>query len=344
MALQAANMPGLVASTLEKLEKTTWTNLTVDLQNFIVYPMLSSEKRMIVGTGRDYGWEMNFGSDGNFRWTGLYETDTVNVNDGLVRASVPWRHLTYGYAFDEREEDMNSGPEAVVNLVMQRESNERIKCAENLETWFFSNLSSSDTASAYPFTYWVPGTNLTEGFNTAALLSGFTDKAGVSPTTYPRWAPWTNSYTAVTKADLITKMRRASRKTFWRAPVRVPENLTDYDNMVVCNIDTISAFEDLGEAQNENLGRDLASMDGMMMYHRNPVVYVPALDSFASDPVWMIDWSSFKFIVRGNFDFKRTVQEKLHGQHTVTRVFEDLSCNTCCRDLRRQALIAKSTF
>ena len=40
------------------------------------------------------------------------------------------------------------------------------------------------------------------------------------------------------------------------------------------NEDTMSSLEDLGEAQNENLGRDIASMDGQIIFRRVPIIWV----------------------------------------------------------------------
>ena len=104
----------------------------------------------------------------------------------------------------------------------------------------------------------------------------------------------------------------------------------------------MSGIEDLGEAQNENLGKDIASMDGVMVFKRNPVIYVPKLDDNTdqTDPVYMLNMSTFYPVcLKGDY-LRETEPEKAPNQHNVFVIHVDLTWNVLCDDRRRNALLA----
>ena len=115
-------------------------------------------------------------------------------------------------------------------------------------------------------------------------------------------------------------------------------------------------MEDIGEAQNENLGRDLASVeagagadigsvDMQLVFRRHPIIWVPQLDdtsvyTAATNPVYAIDHSTFYPVVLKGDYLREGDAEKVPNQHNVFRVFVDLSYNYMCIDRRRNALFA----
>jgi len=168
-----------------------------------------------------------------------------------------------------------------------------------------------------------------------------------------------STYVAVTKPDLIKTMRQAHRKIRWRAPV----NVADYAKGAYGNLrlytdnTTIAALEDLGEGQNENLGRDLGRFGGAkdvkfveetLTFRRHPIIYVPQLDdtsvmtsSIATNPIYAIDHSTFYPVCLAG-DFLREGEViRAPGQHNVFRVFIDLTYNYMCVDRRRNAIFSK---
>lgn len=337
--LQAEAMNGMIAATLETYEKLKWTALQLDVQEHVALPMLMQEKRVKQDSGYNVAWELNFGTTGHARFVGLFETDVVNATDNIVPANVPWRHVETSYAFDRREPRMNAGAEKIVCLIEERRANALVDASTKFEeAWW--GLPTSSGGEFYGIKYWIVWTG-GQAFD-GGIPSGFSDVAGVSPTTYPRWKNWSDTYTLVTKADLIYKMRLAARKTKWKAPIRQPELATDYQHGVYTNLDVIQALEDVGEAQNENLGRDIASMDGQMLFHKNPIVWVPQLDDRTADPIYLIDWGSLSVRYQGEW-MSELQQNNIHGQHNVTRVFVDWTLNTRGVDRRRQAILAKGS-
>ena len=79
-----------------------------------------------------------------------------------------------------------------------------------------------------------------------------------------------------------------------------PVDIDDYRNgngnkyRIYCNESTFSDFEDVGESQNENLGKDIAAIDRMDLASRkHPIRYVPKLDDQSDNPIYGIDHSVF---------------------------------------------------
>ena len=100
----------------------------------------------------------------------------------------------------------------------------------------------------------------------------------------------------------------------------------------------MSNMEDIGEASNENLGRDLASMDGTMTFRNHPVIWVPELDGQTNAPVYMVDHSTFyPVVLKGDF-LRESKSTQAPSQHNVYQYFVDLTYNYLCVDRRRNAV------
>ncbi len=121
---------------------------------------------------------------------------------------------------------------------------------------------------------------------------------------------------------------------------------------------TASAFETLGEAQNENLGRDLApytagsggggvqEIDGTLTFKKNPLIWVPQLDdttvfTAATNPIYQIDHGVFYPVcLKGDY-LRETGPVVAPNQHNMYRVFLDLTYNFICVNRRRCAVFGK---
>lgn len=124
-----------------------------------------------------------------------------------------------------------------------------------------------------------------------------------------------------------------------------PIDVTDFrkgrgqNYRIYVNEATISSMEDIGEAQNENLGRDLASMDETMTFRKHPIIFTAKLDADSTNPVYMLDFSQIYPVVLAGDVFRETGPNQAPNQHNVRNVFIDLSWNLVCYDRRRQAVL-----
>ena len=107
------------------------------------------------------------------------------------------------------------------------------------------------------------------------------------------------------------------------------------------NESTISDFEDVASQQNDNLGPDVASIDGTTTFRKHPVLYIPYLDDNAvqTNPIYMIDHSTWNPIVLKGDYLRETTPAKAAKQHNVFECFVDLSYNFICVDRRRNAVL-----
>jgi len=332
----------LITTTQKNLGRMKWTDLSTDLQEYIAMPNLIKKEKVQFDGGQAIQWNFMVNSNGQARNIGLFEVDNYNVTDVMKTASIPWRHTNTNYSIDAHEISINGDPATrIVDLVKVRRVAALIDLAKLMETNFWgAPSSSSDEITPYGIDYWVVK-NATEGFN-GGIPSGFSDVAGLSPTTYPRWKNWTAQYTTVSKPDLIAKMRQASTKTMFRPPVEISDYNRGNRYGYYTNYDVIGTMETLLENQNENLGNDLASKDGEVMFKRNPVKWVPELDSDAQDPVYGINWGVFYPVFLKGWYMKEDKARQHPNQHNVLVTDIDITYNWKCCDRRRLFIINKA--
>lgn len=344
MQLSAEQIVDLVTTTQKELGRMRWTEIATDLTEYEVLPRMLKRGKVKFATGAGIQRNVMVGTSNAAKHVGLFNVDSSNTTDVMAVADVPFRHTTTNYAFDRREKQMNGGPEQIVDLIKIRRADAMISLAKLLEDTFWSKpADSTDKITPYGVLYWIVK-SATQGFN-GTNPSGFTDGAGnLSSTTYPRWANYTDAYTAVSKADLIKKLRKAYRLTDFKSPVDIPSYRegTGQRFRLYLNEETLSDIEDVGEAQNENLGRDVASMDGSITFRRNPLIYIPKLDADTDNPIYGIDWGTFFiYFLRGEY-LREEAPYKVANQHNVFRVDVDLSWNTLCVDRRRHFVFKKA--
>lgn len=341
--LSADQIVDLVATTQKELGRMRWTDLATDLTEYEVLPRMLKKGKVKFQTGEGIQRNVMVDDSGAAKHVGLFNVDDVNVGDVMQQADVSWRHTTTNYAFDRREKGMNQGPQQIVDLIKIRRADSMISLAKLLEETFWSKpADSTDKVTPFGLDYWMVR-DASEGFN-GGNPAGFSDGAGnLDSSTYTRWANWTAQYADVTKADLVRKMRKAHRRTNFKSPVDIPDYREGKGQRfrIYVNEETIAGMEDLGEAQNENLGRDLASMDGSMAFRKNPIVYVPYLDDDSANPVYMVDWGVlFIYFLRGEY-LREEKPKQASNQHNVFESHVDLTWNSLCVNRRRLAVLSK---
>jgi hypothetical protein len=341
MALTDSEILDLQVSTLSELGRLKFNQIATRIQNYEVMGRIMKKDKVSFDSGKSITRQVMVDHSGAAKNVGLYQTDAVNVADVMKNLSIPWRHTTTNYAFDRREIAMNRpGPQRIVELLKVRRADAMISLAELMEDNFWSKpATSSDELQIFGVPYWIVS-NATTGFNGGAP-TGFT--AGAGGLLHDRWKNYTGTYVNVTKADLVAKMRTAFRKIRFKSPVDIPDYRKGNGDQyrIYVNEDSIKAMETVGEEQNENLGRDLAPYDGSITFKRNPIVWVPELDSDTADPIYMINFAYFcPVFLRG--EYLREGEPRITGgQHTVFQTHIDLTWNILCTDRRCQAVLTK---
>ena len=339
MALQAGDIADLVTTTLRELGRLKWTDLATSIQEYIAMPQLLKKNKISFDSGYGIQWNVMVSTAGTARDVGLFQTDNLNIADGMKTCNIPWRHTTCNWSFEEREVAMNREPARIVELVKTRRAGAMIDLAELMETDFWGKpTSSSDTVKPYGIDYWLVH-NATEGFN-GGLPSGFTDVAGLDPTAYTRWKNWSAQYTNISRDDLVTKWRKAATFTQFKPPVDLTQYASDSKYGYYTNYSIIGPLETLLEDQNDNLGNDIASKDGQVLFRRIPVTWVPKLEANTRNPIYGINWGTFSPVFLKGWYMKESGPETAPNQHTVQSVHVDTTYNWRCVDRRKNFELA----
>jgi hypothetical protein len=335
-------MNDLVAMTQRDLGKPKFTEIATDLQEHTALRRLIRQKSTDFQSGVGVQWDVMVNHAQSAANVGLGASDNVNIVDTMVQAQADWRNSTCNYGFIGQEMDMNREPARIVDLVKQRRHAAMIAMAELMEANFWGPpVAASDTTTPWGVNTWIVK-NASEGFN-GTVPSGYTT-IGLNPTTYPRWCNYTAQYTAKTKDDLIRKWRKAATFTHFKPPV---DGMSTFNasprHGFYTNYAVVGALEEALEAQNENLGSDVASQDGKPLFRRTPVEWIPKLEADTTDPVYGIDWSAFMTIILKGWWLKETSVPVYPGQHTVSATFLDCTYQFVARNRRCHFVLATGT-
>lgn len=341
----ATDLGDLVAGTLRDLGRLSFQNIAQEVQDYEVFTKWFKKDKVAFESGIGIQRTLMNKIQSVAAHVGLTDTDSVNIPDLLTTMQVDWRHMSTNWAFIYQEALMNRGRALILNIIEPRRYGALLDMVNTIEekAWG-SPPSSSNKTLPWGVQYWVVP-NATTGFNGGAA-SGHTTVANVSLTDSPNFKNYTAQYATVSKTDLVKKLRTAHRKVRFKSPI----NYKDYRQgrgdryRLYVNESVISDIEDIGEGQNENLGRDIASMDGTMVFRGHPIIWVPELDSNTADPVYMLDHSTFyPVVLRGDF-LRESQAERAPNQHNIFQFFVDLTYNYVCVDRRRNAVLSTTTF
>ena len=334
--LTAKGIADLVAGTLDELGRMRFQQIAQSLVDYEVFSHWFKRDRVSFdhGIGIQRTLMSRLGS-GAAKHVGLLDTDSVNIADVIDTLNVPWRHAQTSWAFIYQETLMNRGASMIFNVIKPRRADALLQLVEELENKAWSSPSTTNSTDPYGIPYWIV-TNATTGFN-GGYPGSHTDVGGVSTTDSPNFKNYTFQYVTRNKSDLIKKLRTAHRKTGFKSPITIQDyrGTTGQRFRLYANEETISDIEDIGESQNENLGRDVAWADGTITFRNHPFIWVPKLDEDSTDPIYGIDHSTFYPVCLEGDYLRESEADKAPNQHNTYQVFVDLSYNFLCLDRRR---------
>lgn len=343
--VQADNIADLVATTQKNLGRMQWTEIASDLQEYHALRNILKKEKVTFQSGIGLQWNVLVNDNGSAQNVGLFGDDSVGIVDGMQTATAPWRHTTANYAFERREVAMNRDPARIVDLVKTRRAMAMISLAKRMEISMWSKpADSNDQTEPFGIPYWVT-TSATAafGFN-GTNPTGFSSGAGgLSSTTYTAWANGTGTYSAYTKSSMVALMREAATKTHFVSPVDLPSYSRGERYAIYAGYTVIQKLEEIAEQQNDNLGKDVAAMDGLVTFRKIPCLWVPYLDSSTTTGIiYGINWGELAPVVLQGEYLVESAPEKVPGKHTTMQSFVDLSWNLRCTNRRKQWVIYKA--
>jgi hypothetical protein len=339
MTLQYSDIDDAVLLTQQQFVKRgAFVDLQTDLQDHVAVREMWKQRKFVFQGGNPWEWEAQVDHNHSAQAVGLFETDGTALTDTMIKGYVYPRHVNAHYIYDQREPAFQRGGTKIVDLVKTRYVAMMVSLYEKLEEFLWGKpTDSSDEKTPFGVEYWVTK-NASEGFN-GGRPSGFTNKGNIDPNSYSRWKNYTYQYVDVVKTDLIRGMRRGHRKIRFRSPIsHAQPQLGSTRNGIYTNDTVIGLMEEELEAQNMNLGNDLASKDGRTMFKSTPVVYAPYLDNDTQNPVYMLDWTWLAIGVLAGWENQLTRPYMVPKKHLVRRVDLDATLQMVCTNVRRQAV------
>jgi hypothetical protein len=339
--IQPENVADLVADTLRDLGKPKFTDISSSIQNHVAFKNLLHENRAVLHSGYGIQFNVLVNQSNAARNVSINESDNVNMVDGMVQATANWRGSQTSYMVIRQLLAMNREPSRIVDYVKQQRLMALISLAELMESNWWGAPSSTDTKTPYGYAYWITK-NATAGFNGGALFGSTV--AGLSPTTYPQWSNYTAPYTNVTRDDFIRAARKAATFTDFRPPVDgIPTPNTGDDYGFYTNYSVLQPLEEALESQNDNLGLDIAKMDGKVRFRNVNVVWVPWLERDTTNPFIGIDWGWLKTYILEDEWMRETSVPITPGQHNAHSHFLDLTYNWVSKNRRCHLCISNGT-
>lgn len=356
----------LVASILPDLDRMNWEQIAQDLTDYEVMRYWLRDDKVTFSDGIAIRKNLLSQLSGAASHTGLTDVDDVDIPDLMDDMTVSWVHAQTKWGYNYQTDIlMNSGKSRINDTVKPRRIAAMIDLAQELEAKAWQVPAWGDKLNPYGLPYWIVF-NATLGFSggypTGPDAVAHPTIAGVNLTESPKFKNYSAQYAAVSKGDLLPKMRTALRKTNFKSPVGKEDmgSKRAMDRRYYCDEVTCSAFEEVGEASNENLGRDLApyeagngkghggvtEMDGTLVFKKHPIIYIPQLDdtavfTAATNPIYQVDHNTFYPVsLKGDY-LRETGPQMSPTQHNMWRTFIDLTYNFICVNRRKNAVFAK---
>lgn len=334
MALSLEQYADLVATTLKEFQRGDWTDIVTDTQEYIALPQIIKKKRVSFGSGVGWQFEVRVGSNSPAANKLINETDDVTTADMFVYATGNYRYTTTYWSANEIELKANRTPARLVDLLKAKKYDAMLSLADKMEAnWWGKPADSNDLRSPRGVKYWIV-TNASEGF-TGGHPSGFSDVGGISRTTYARWKNYAATYVTINKTDLVRKLRRAMTFTNFKPPVDFPDLSKGSPKWeLFTNYAVIRPMEEILESQNDDLGNDVASKDGMVMVRRQPLKWAPYLEADTTNPIYGINWNTWKiYFMEGEYMHDSEVM-RMPNQHRQIGQFTDLVYDFACTNPR----------
>ncbi len=352
----------ILTAVYDKIDESV-IDLSQDSQHFVVAPYFLKKNGglMEVSSGKGIAQLFMIDDGGEARYVDAFDEDVVKIMDYLTKGRVDWCRLTDSVSYTKDQLDANKGKERITNLIAPSKRALRLRVIKTIENGFFDAPDADNDKKPWGLQYWVVKSSgaTSGGFsNGTGLAAGFTTKMGLSVSTVPQLRNYTDNYTAMTKEDLILKMKRAWRRTGWVSPFQQAGFKGDATNrrILMANEDVCESFESLAEGQNENLGNDLAPKHagkvpgltkigdtGEVLFKRHPLVYARKLDSDTTDPVFGLDMAYFKCgaFKGSNMRMNPFVNLAAGKQHNIWQATLDHKHQYFCFNPRSQWVVSK---
>lgn len=333
----------LINATLPKIRKP-FTETLRDSHQMLAKLTFGGKPEPFTGTTVEQPISISDGAGGVF--VNLYQGSPASMLDGLVRYSVtPSFYVNKNIVTDEKEQGMNSGPQAVVPLLEHKLSMANRAIANNIED-SLANVpaNANDTKRFYGPRYWFPETKVgvtdyVGGFNgdTITFQDGSTSTTIGNldrlPAQNARVRSWQANYIDIGTLFLKT-FRRGCYDTDFGMIDGLHGDLPKMSNaLALCPKSVAQDLEDIVNRGPDDLDGELIRFK-MPRIRGVPIQPLSAYDRFSTLPIQVLNRSTWKaFVVDGKWMKKRDAIN-MENTHDVWITPIDCHGNAMPSDIR----------
>lgn len=355
MPLTPTALNDLVIATTRELSKGKWTQAAQTFQRYETLSKWFKEKKVQVDSGYGISRTIQLSLAGAAKHNSFADADNPVIKDLLTQVTNNWVHAQTHWAYYYQEQLMNGTVNRIIDEIKARSEGSMIDMAEELEnkTWGAAPTTTSENTLPRGVQYWiVPSSTAAVGFNGGAP-SGHTTVGGINPTTNANWKNATGTFTAWTKDQFVDSACQLMYECNFESPVGREDfySAKGQNFRIYCSYAASRQISKIGEAQNENLGKDIASMDGIVTLKSNAIIPLPVLKQYDSastfntsgnSPVYFINHQTFyPVVLKGDF-MRESEPLRLPQQHNAYAVYRDLTYNFLCVNRRSNGVLYKS--
>lgn len=345
MATLAQNMADLLLATQAELGRLRFQQIYQTLQHYEVMSKWLKKEKVIFQNGVSIQRNIMIQSqESAASHVGLLDEDEVQLQNVMRTLSANWVHVQTKWAMVYQTDIlMNSGKALIYDVIKPRRAAAIIDMAQELENRAWGSApSTTNVKLPWGVQYYIVR-NGTQGF-TGGAPGSHTSVAGINPSVDTKWKNWSDTYSdEITKTGAVRSLRKAHRQTGFVSPVSVKDYRGDISSRYRMYVGeaSVAEIEEIGEGQNESLGKDIASMDGKMVFRGHPIIWVPKLDADTGQPVYFIDHSTFYPVCLEGDYLREGDAQQAPNQHNVFQTFVDMTYQFLCVDRRRNAVVYK---
>lgn len=349
-------MPALLPHLLDDFVENTikrhfygrWVDISMEYTDYFFADfirMSSNKGKMRARGGPELSHKLQVNNGNSFRFSEMYAEESADAVDMSKSVSVPWTKAVVSMAYDIHEKELQQGKEQIIDTIVMRAHAMHNDYFEGMEPamWQFPSSPDQERLPYYGIPYWVVKDTSSDGGFLGGNPAGHPLGAGgLSSTTYPRWRNWAFGYNAVSRGDLVHKIRKACNKTHFRSPHKHPSLIDKTKKTPNAHYTTehvLYETEKLAETRNDNLGNDVVRYSDNVLIAGAPVIDVPYLsENDSSNPVYSLKWSELKhFYQKGkSIDVQKPITPS--NQPTVRRVYAWVWQNMYCFNRRGQSV------
>jgi hypothetical protein len=298
----------LLNSTRERMPDNAFTE-TAALQAYEAASAFFDGAQEKASSGTRYEARVRVRSSNTFAWTQMYATTGNTQQDVMVVAAAPWRHFEAKTHYDEREILMNSDPDRIIDLMIERESAAMEDIYNNIERASVNAPpSSGDGDVLYGLGYWlspcgtvssskyVTATDTVGGFNGQAVrfadgsASYTVGNIDASNAGNSRWRNWCATHNGTMTPDTVDQIRTALTRTKFKLPPKLEGKSIKKSGglKLFMSMAFADQYERLVNNGPDDLNGDAAGQTNIKL-RGIPILRVPALDELSYLPIYGVD-------------------------------------------------------